>query len=178
MAVKIHATKMFKTAFTSRGGGPVASKHNAVPHWTFYDYLLQVDWIEYELNLRIEYHAIHKGSKGDDQACLKVDDQVSFGSEGGWEEAEESGAAEVGDDQGDQAEKRLGHPFKFFFIINALGFGRLLIAFENLDVTLPAESFILSSEEDWLCIDKFDIPSLSIPSHSSLLMPRTITFFI
>ena len=81
------------------------------------DYLL---WIEYELNLRIEYHAIHKGSKGDDEACLKVDDQVSFGCEGGGEEAEEGGAAEVGDDQGDQAEKRLRHPFKFFFIINAL----------------------------------------------------------
>ena len=113
MAVKIHATKMFKTAFTSRGGGPVASKHSAVPHWTLDDYLLQVDWIEYELNLRIEYHAIHKGSKGDDQACLKVDDQVSFGCERGGEEAEESGAAEVGDHQGDQAEWPLRHTFKF-----------------------------------------------------------------
>ena len=69
-------------------------------------------------------------------------------------------------------------PSIFFFIINALGFGRLLIAFENLDVTLPAESFILSSEEDWLCIVKFDIPPHSIPSHSSLLRARTITFFI
>ena len=116
MAVKIQATKMFKTAFTGLGGGPVTSKHSAVPHWKSNDYLLQVDWIEYELNLRIEYHAIHKGSKGDDQACLKVDDQVSFGSERGGEEAEEGGAAEVGDDQGDQAENRLRHPFKFWNI--------------------------------------------------------------
>ena len=43
---------------------------------------------------------------------MKVDEQVSLDCECGGEEVEEGGAAEVGDDQGDQGEKPTTRPFK------------------------------------------------------------------
>ena len=51
------------------------------------------------------YREVYEASEGEYKACLKVDDEVSPGWEGGWEEAYEGDTAEVGQNQGEQAQK-------------------------------------------------------------------------
>ena len=79
---KIHATTTFKTNFTGRGGGPKASMHSPVTHWKF-----EVYHCDRKSALKMyKYHKVYKAGQGKDEACLKVDQEVSFGREGGQEE--------------------------------------------------------------------------------------------
>ena len=80
---KIQATTMFKTNFTGRGGGPKASMHSPATHCKFKAY-----YCERKSALKMEefmnkYRKVYKACQGKDKACLKVDQEVSFGREGG-----------------------------------------------------------------------------------------------
>ena len=84
---KIHAATKFKTDFTGRGGGPKASMHSPATHWKFEAYycerksaLKTEGFVYYTL---YKYRKVYKASQGKDEACLEVDQEVSFGREGG-----------------------------------------------------------------------------------------------
>ena len=80
---KIQAATTFKTNFTGRGGGPKASMHSPATHWKF-----EVYYCERKSALKMEgfmykYRKVYKACQGKDKACLKVDEEVSSGWEGG-----------------------------------------------------------------------------------------------
>ena len=77
MREKIQATTTFKTVFTSRGGGPKACKHSTATHWR------RKSTLKMERFMLYTYREVYEASEGEYKACLKVDDEVSPGWEGG-----------------------------------------------------------------------------------------------
>ena len=60
-----------------------------------------------------KYRKVYKACQGKDKACLKVDQEVSFGREGGREETQECDAADVGDNQREQAQEPPTCPLRY-----------------------------------------------------------------
>ena len=80
---KIQAATTFKTNFTGRGGGPKASMHSPATHWKFEVYYCERKYALKMEGFMCKYRKVYKASQGKDEACLKVDQEVSFGREGG-----------------------------------------------------------------------------------------------